>query len=145
MQEVGSTGDNDWNLAINGNVLTYTVTPLTPKERYRFRVRAKGESGVVGEYSYLSGQYASPVPAQPTIDTSATESTKSSILLTWNKPDFDGANELPILGYIIYALTPNDSKFQAIQVVSGRTNTYQIITTGVSAGLRYGLKGMQII
>lgn len=73
IEGLGVANTESWSLIHNSNSLSYQVTGLTALKQYRFRVRSKSGSLVLGEWSPISEYYASPLPPTPAFDTSATK------------------------------------------------------------------------
>lgn len=79
----------------------FKVTGLMPDHFYEFRVAAENETGM-GDLSELSLFYRAcdaTTPPGPPRHPKVTDYTKSSVSLSWGKPDFDGGAY--IKGYIV--------------------------------------------
>lgn len=58
----------NWVLAANGDFLIYQVTGLTSLSAYRFKVRAKSDAYIAGDWSPISEYYSSDVPPTVSFD-----------------------------------------------------------------------------
>jgi hypothetical protein len=140
IEGVGVANIENWMLAANGDFLTYTVTGLTSLKGYFFRVRAKSDAYIAGDFSPISKYYASPIPPTPAFDTSLTTTNQTEINLFWTAPTVP-ATTLPILGYkiywnlgfktsqfaLLYEIPNSDAVNQLVtQLKSGRTYSFQI-------------------
>jgi len=138
VEDIAVAGTEDWVLAINSNVLSHQVTSLTPKTLYRFRVRAKSNSIVAGDWSPVSQFYASPMPGQVTIDSSSTEVLGSSVRLRWTKPAVDSANELAILGYSVYTSEGYKTYDFTLLKTLALSDSTELTIDNLTPGVKYG-------
>ena len=85
------------SLLVTGGQETITVTGLSPKTTYLFKVQAQSKAGS-SDWSEVGIRTLNPVPSQPG-QPQAVTITHDKITITWAKP---GENAEYILNYIIY-------------------------------------------
>lgn len=91
VEGLGVANVENWVLVYTGNGLTYNVNSgLTPLQRYRFKVIAISEQNLQSIYSNVAEYVAAALPVAITVpSTPFTETTKTSLSFTWNKPTID--------------------------------------------------------
>ncbi|XP_012993478.3 titin [Esox lucius] len=86
---------------INRQIISATdfkVTRIEEKLLYEFRVSAENLAGI-GAYSNVTEPVAARDPCDPPVNLTVTDITRSSVSLSWSKPENDGGAK--VTGYIV--------------------------------------------
>uniref|UniRef100_A0A674MUH2 Titin n=1 Tax=Takifugu rubripes TaxID=31033 RepID=A0A674MUH2_TAKRU len=109
---------------------SYRITGLNEGTLYYFRVLAENEFGV-GEAAETEDSVKTSEPPLPVGKVTLTNVTKTTVSLSWEKPDYDGGSR--IIGYYIEMQPAGSEEW----TVATTTKTCEGTITGLSAGREY--------